>query len=253
MKKAQAGSEPETTGMMRWLLTYADMITLLLALFILLYSMAQMNVSRFRLAAQSVRTALGASPMPAAVQAPPSPGSPSSTPIGPGPKPLRSASPPRPAEQQAAQQMSALVQAIKKEGLEHNVHLLQANAGIVIRLQDDILFDTGTAALLPGAEPVVRKVASLLSQLRGFVVSVEGFTDSRPIATPDFPSNWELSTARALSVLHALVRAGVDPSMMSATGYGEYRPVAPNATAEGRAQNRRVEIVVRRVVGPVTP
>jgi chemotaxis protein MotB len=253
VKKTQGGAEPETTSMMRWLLTYADMITLLLALFILLYSISQINVSRFRMAAESVRTTLGASPMPAAVPSPPSPGSPSSTPIGPGPKPMQSASPPRPVEQRQAEQMTSLVKAIQKEGLQHDVHMLQANAGIVIRLQDDFLFDTGTATLLPGAAPVITKVAGLLEHLTGFVVSVEGFTDSQPIATPQFPSNWELSSARALSVLHALVAAGVDPSMLSATGYGEYRPVAPNATEGGRAQNRRVEIVVRRVVGSVTP
>ncbi|MHB8733302.1 MAG: flagellar motor protein MotB [bacterium] len=247
--KAHGGGHAEGNGE-RWLLTYADMITLLLALFVLLFSMSQTDVQRFKAAMDSVQSALGRtpppSPRPIAAPAPPAP---ARGPMGPGPKPFTSAAPPHPIEDQ----MAAFTEAIRKQGLEHDVHVLRANSGVIIRLQDDILFNTGEAALRPGAAPVIDRVVALLAQLTGYSVTVEGFTDTRPIATPEFPSNWELSAARALSVLHALVAAGIDPEILSASGFGEYHAVAPETTEEGRAQNRRVEIVVSRLVEKVGP
>ncbi|HXX40559.1 MAG TPA: flagellar motor protein MotB [bacterium] len=251
MKRVGPPAEPESAGMMRWLLTYADMITLLLALFILLYAMSTTNQTRFQEAVRSVRTAFGAPGGASATDTRAAPGVPSSGPIGPGPKPLASAGRPQPVAPRP--QMGALVQAIRDAGLQQHVHVLEANAGIVIRLQDDVLFDTGTADLRPEAAPVITRVAALLKSLQGYSVRVEGYTDARPIATPAFPSNWELSAGRALSVLHALAEDGVDPSGLSASGYGPYHPVATNETPEGQAENRRVEIVVSRLVEQVAP
>jgi chemotaxis protein MotB len=120
--------------------------------------------------------------------------------------------------------------------------------GLVIRLlTDELLFDTGRADLKTRSLPLLARISSLLSSgdLRN-PVRVEGNTDSVPISTGQFRSNWELSTARANAVLEFLLAHGVKPLRLSATGYGSVRPIAPNATAEGRAKNRRVELVVLR-------
>jgi chemotaxis protein MotB len=220
------------------------MITLLLALFILLYSMSQTDVARFKAAAESVRAALGV-PQQRVVILPPSGGA-TPRPIGKGPRPLEGSPPPRPTSN-----VNQFLEAIQHQGLQQNLHILEANAGVVIRLQDDVLFETGRAALRTDALPVISRVAFLLRQLRGYSVRIEGHTDDQPISTPEFPSNWELSTARALSVARALIADGVDPRVLSAAGYGEFHPIATNATPEGRARNRRVEVVISRVVEQV--
>jgi chemotaxis protein MotB len=118
----------------------------------------------------------------------------------------------------------------------------------VIRLlTDQVLFDTGEARLKSRALPLLDRIAGLLAG--GGVVNpvrVEGNTDDVPIATPEFPSNWELSTARADAVLQVLLAGGVSPARLSVAGYADQRPLAANGTAAGRARNRRVELVVLR-------
>jgi len=174
-------------------------------------------------------------------------------PIGPGPRPFQGyGAAPRPAPP-IATDSNALVQRIRNAGLQLNVRVVQANTGVAIRLQTDVLFDTGTADLKPAAAPVLEKVAGLLASLHGYTIRIEGYTDSRPIVTPQFPSNWELSAARSLAVLHALVADGVDASMLAAGGNGPNNPVATNLTPEGQASNRRVEIVVTHIVLQVAP
>ncbi len=230
----------EGAGMMRWLLTYADMITLLLALFIVLYSQSQINAAKFEAVAAAVRAALGG----AAERPAPLP-----TPQGAGRAPIEGATrlvPGSPPRITLEEQMAQFLDAIQKAGLEQSTRVLRENAGIVIRLPDDILFETASAELRSEALPTIARLATVINQVRGTAVRVEGFTDSRPIHTPQFPSNWELSVARALSVVQALIASGVDPARLSAAGYGPYHPVAPNETPEGRAQNRRVEILVTR-------
>ena len=118
--------------------------------------------------------------------------------------------------------------------------------GLVITFLDEILFDSGKAKIRTDAQPVLNKLAAVLQQdLVEQPIGIEGHTDNEPIKRSGWKSNWELSTARATSVLHYLVDEGrLQPTRVSAIGYGEYRPVAANDTAEGRQQNRRVEVVV---------
>lgn len=117
--------------------------------------------------------------------------------------------------------------------------------GLVVRVLDKILFDSGKAQLRKEAYPVLDKVAKILSQeAAGQPVGVEGHTDNEPIKRSGWKDNWELSLARARSVLASLVEQRVDPSRISASGYGEYRPIASNDTPKGRRMNRLVEIVV---------
>lgn len=250
MRRRHAETGHGGGGMERWLLTYADMITLLLALFILLFSIATTHTPQFGQVASSVRKAFsapsGASRVDIRHRGP--------GPLGPGPRPLQSELPPAPVKlAQDTIPQGKLVQALRDAGLQLHVHVVQANTGILIRLKDDVFFDTGTADIRPEALPVLQKLAAFLMSLQGYTAAVQGYTDSRPIFTPQFPSNWELSSARALSVVHALIDDGVDASMLSVGGNAENRPVATNGTPEGQAENRRVEVVIGRVVETVGP
>jgi chemotaxis protein MotB len=114
---------------------------------------------------------------------------------------------------------------------------------IEVEINTSLLFASGSAQLSTEAVPVLQRLASILRDFPARI-QVEGFTDTVPISTPVFPSNWELSAARAASVVNLFSRNELDPTRMAAIGYGEYRPIADNDTADGRRQNRRVSIVV---------
>lgn len=117
--------------------------------------------------------------------------------------------------------------------------------GLVITFVAEVLFDSGKADLKTVSQAKLEKVASVITTtVRDFTVGVEGHTDDEPIKKSGWTSNWELSAARALSVVHFLVEKGVNPKMLSGIAYGEYHPVASNSTKEGRQKNRRVEIVI---------
>ena len=118
------------------------------------------------------------------------------------------------------------------------------NGRIVIELPNNILFDSGRAQLNEEGRQALIRVAGILTQFQDRRFQVEGHTDDKPIRSAHYPSNWELSTARALAVVHLLVEAAVNPSNLSAAGFGEHQPRADNATPEGRRLNRRIEIVM---------
>ena len=131
-----------------------------------------------------------------------------------------------------------------RELQNHEVVLQVTPEGFVISLKELGFFNSGQAELLPGAAEKIEKIAKVLSK-PGLDIRVEGHSDNQPIHNAQFRSNWELSTARAMAVLRLLVDdAGFDPKKLSASGYGEFRPVADNATPEGRRMNRRVDLVV---------
>ena len=118
--------------------------------------------------------------------------------------------------------------------------------GLVITIVDEVLFDSGKAVIKPGAYDVLNRVSDILKdKVAGKNIGVEGHTDNQPIKHSGWKSNWELSTARATSVLHYLVdKARIAPERLQATGYGEYRPIASNLTEDGKQKNRRVEIII---------
>lgn len=129
---------------------------------------------------------------------------------------------------------------------DKQVRLQMMEKGLVITVVGDLLFDSGKAKIRPEAHPLLDKVARVLKEnVPQLDVGIEGHTDNQPIKYSGWKSNWELSSARALSVLHYLVNTkGISPDRLSAIGYGEYRPVASNNTRDGRQLNRRVEIVI---------
>lgn len=145
----------------------------------------------------------------------------------------------------ARQAALALAHAIQEKPLPviDGVEVSRVRGGINLRIQDHLLFGSGDADLTNPGRDVVQGLVSLLEQYDG-EISVEGHTDSVPIDTPRFPSNWELSSARATAILRYLVKAGVDPSRLRAVGYADTRPLQTNATNQGRAANRRVEILI---------
>jgi chemotaxis protein MotB len=247
--------------MERWLLTYADMITLLLALFIVLWSISSVNISKFNELKQSLHDALNGKIVTG-----------SQAILTGGPSPLNPLGTQVPTIQPQSLNIrasitSAISQALQKQeqdNLEHVQQQIETYAkshglsgqirtsiderGLVVRiLTDKVLFDSGQAALKPGSFPLLTHVAHLLT-LQGIAndIRVEGNTDNQPISTAQFHSNWDLSTARATAVLDELLAAGVQPKRLSVAGYGAERPIATNSTYGGRALNRRVDVVVLR-------
>jgi chemotaxis protein MotB len=138
-----------------------------------------------------------------------------------------------------------LEQSLENEIKDKQVRLSMEEKGLVITFVSEVLFDSGKAILKKDSLPSLDKVAKILNEnVPDNNIGVEGYTDNQPIKYSNWKSNWELSAHRALSVLEYLESRGIDPKRLSASGYGEFRPVASNDTTEGRATNRRVEIVI---------
>ncbi len=147
--------------------------------------------------------------------------------------------------QQLRDAKSLLEQQLQQEIADKQVKLEMAERGLVITFVAEVLFDSGKAALRPAAHQSLEKVARVIEQkVPDRDIGVEGHTDNQPIKHSGWKSNWELSTSRATSVIHFFVSQGLNPRQLTAIGYGEYRPVVSDDTAEGRQKNRRVEIVI---------
>jgi chemotaxis protein MotB len=148
--------------------------------------------------------------------------------------------------EELARAKGLLEQKLGQEISDKQIKLQMMEKGLVITVVGDLVFDSGKAKIRPEAYDLLNKVAGVLKEnMAQFNVGIEGHTDNVPITKSGWKSNWELSTARALSVLHYLAsEQGVAPERLSAIGYGEYRPVDSNETKAGRKQNRRVEIVI---------
>jgi chemotaxis protein MotB len=138
----------------------------------------------------------------------------------------------------------ALLKSLDGEMARGEIEIERQPERLRIRAAAGVLFAPGNAALKPQGRTVLLRVAEQIRSLSGHRVTVEGHTDAVPIASAAFPSNWELSAARAAGVVRLFQEAGVDPSTLSGVGYGEWRPVAANEDADGRARNRRIEILV---------
>ena len=252
----------------RWLLTYADMITLLMALFIVMWSMSTVNISKFAALKASLSQAFNGKLSDGGQNV--LDGAQSVFPAQQGvvgsivPKPVSTIDPVSVVKQAVETQAQNADQAdlenlarlkreldgwAKQHGLKSRVESKIDERGLVIRvLTDDLLFDSGSDVVRHEAEPLLAKVASLLRDTQRVPnpIRVEGNTDDLPISTAEFQSNWELSTRRATAVLQKLLGGGIEPRRLAAIGYADQRPVASNTSARGRSLNRRVELVVIR-------
>lgn len=234
------GGGHDGAGALRWLLTYADMITLLMVFFIVLYSMSQVDSAKYQELQRSLQVALSSGSIIQFQEQPihtntPGPGkAPSATGEGLG------NTKEDPLELLGRDVATALNELVKAG----EIRVSTTERGTVISMQGSVLYALGDAEIRPGAEPVLHEVAQALARVPNSVV-VEGYTDDYPINTPQFPSNWELSTRRATNVVRFLIeREGLAPQRFSAAGYGEYRPLFPNNSDANRAKNRRVDIVI---------
>jgi chemotaxis protein MotB len=149
------------------------------------------------------------------------------------------------AQQQMEQLQQKLLHLLKNSPTARDVKIFETEQGMVIRFRDLIFFDTGKATLRPEVKPLLDQIAHLLEKIPNKIM-VEGHTDNRPIHTKKYPSNWELSTARATSLVRYLIEhCHLEPGQLSAAGYGEYHPVADNRDEAGQQANRRVDIIIR--------
>lgn len=233
-------------GAPAWMATFSDLATLLLTFFVLLLSFANMDVTEFKEMMGSVREAFGVQfrirgDFEALSSSPVSLGD---TPPGELIEVVRSDSDSEADEEQVRE----LTQALRERGILDEVDVSPERDGISVRVRDCVLFDTAEASLRDDAHPFLHELAGILNGPLGTDgVIVEGHTDDRPIHTERFPTNWELSTARATSVLRHLMSIGeVAPDRLSAAGFADTRPLAPNVDDSSRTTNRRVEFVFRR-------
>jgi chemotaxis protein MotB len=225
----------------RWLVSYADFITLLFAFFVVMYSISSINEGKYKILSDSLTGVFNQpdraiKPIPAGDERP------------------RTTEPDRALVDEerslsAADSLESIVQSIR-EAFGDLIQSEQLKVSgnelwIEIELSSSLLFTSGDAIPNNAAFDIIEKLAKILAPY-GNPIHVEGFTDNLPIQTALFPTNWELSTARAASIVRMLAIDGVNPSRLAAVGYGEFQPVADNSTAEGRGRNRRVVLVVSR-------
>jgi chemotaxis protein MotB len=283
--RKRRGHSAEHDNDERWLLTYADMITLLMALFMVLFSISSVNISKYRTLQMALKAAFSGDILPGgkSIEQPGASANSSRAPTtidtpaivrltpnvtselehvsggqsGSAQSAQASAQSAATSVQvSAAQQEQASFEALQRElnayaakhGFAKSVHVAIEQRGLAIRvLTDSLLFSSGSATLESQGQPLLTEIAALLNIDHVHPIAVEGNTDDVPITGGAFPSNWELSTARASSVVRFLIAKGVDSQRLSAVGYAEQHPIATNATAAGRALNRRVEIVLQRL------
>ncbi|HYW76227.1 MAG TPA: OmpA family protein [Gammaproteobacteria bacterium] len=242
----------------RWMISYADLLTLMLAFFIVLYSQSQLNVSRLKEIAKGMIIAFHGNPAVLMHN------SHSGSGIlkhhaSPVPKPLPSPMTPHMghkaahqielrvgALQQAEAQLKKVLQPLLQS---QQVELARHPLSLRIRLNAKILYPSGKAVLTPSAQTLLKKIAGVLNQIpHDYPIVIQGYTNSRPIHTSRFPSNWELSAARAVSVVHLFLANGFPGKQLSAQGFSKYHPLKSDDTRQGLRVNRRVEIVIKAPV-----
>jgi chemotaxis protein MotB len=226
----------------RWLLTYSDLITLLMIFFVIMYAMSNVDAQKYQVLSQSLEGALNPSGLGGT-------GSGVSSTSGGGidqaaadalaadgktekvdPKLIA-----------AAQQIQKL---LNEKGLQDKVSVSIKERGVVVGLMNTVLFEPGSAQIKPEAVPTLIAIGQIANGVHNYI-RVEGNTDDVPQSSAQFPSNWELSVVRATEVLKLMIaQSGVAPDKISAVGYGEYRPSVPNISADNRSKNRKVDIVI---------
>lgn len=230
----------------RWLVSYADFITLLFAFFVVMYSISSVNEGKYKILSDSLVGVFSQADR-------------SVKPIPIGEERPRTTEPDisqvdDPSGESSAGNLTLDPLELIAQGMREAFGDLIANEQLTVRgnelwieieLNSSLLFPSGDALPNDQAFQLIDKVAGILAPFDN-PIHVEGFTDNLPISTDKFPTNWELSAARAGSVVRMLAAQGVNPSRLAAVGYGEFQPVADNATAEGRSRNRRVILVVSR-------
>ncbi len=233
MARTRRKRAPEHENHERWLVSYADFITLLFAFFTAMYAISSVNEGKYKIVSESLYRAF--------------------SPVDAQPMHIVEESEfvEKPARSMAEEFQNAfstdykeIVSAVKQIETDSKVAVIYEKNKVTIRLPDSLLFGVGGAKLMDSGLEMLDEVGRMLKRLPNSV-RVEGHTDNIPIKTDSFPSNWELSGDRALNILKYFISEhSVEPRRLSATGFGEFRPVSSNNTASGRAKNRRVDILI---------
>ncbi len=242
MARKKKGHHEEHENLERWLITYADLITLLLGLFVVLYSMSQIDLNKYQqwISAFSQLFGGGGGILEGGrgMLVAPTP-----------PKGDLQASPGSSQTQLTQERLEIQLNAILSPGIESKkIIITTSSEGLTIHLLERLLFESGSADLKPEAKVVLDTLADILKFLPN-KIRIEGHADNRPIKSAKFPSNWHLSVERALNTAYYLINKGVSPEKISVAGYAEYKPIAPNDTEENRSKNRRVDIVIVAMQG----
>ncbi|MDG5498616.1 flagellar motor protein MotD [Marinobacter sp. BGYM27] len=252
MRQRRRRQEQDMHNSERWLISYADFITLLFAFFVVMYSVSSVNEGKYKVLSETLTGVFNASQrsvVPIAVGERVS--QPDNRPDESVIRPPVAQSPANTAEEEAertdalrtmANQLSDTFEELINQGL---ISVETNDEWIELTLRNSLLFGSGDAEPHYDAFPVIESIAKVLAD-KDNAIRVEGFTDDRPIQTRAFPSNWELSAARAAAVVRLLSMNKVDPQRMAAIGYGQFQPVARNDTTEGRKRNRRVVLLISR-------
>lgn len=251
---ARKKKHPEHVNHERWLVSFADFMTLLMAFFVVMFAVSQVDSKKLGRFTENFSKAVGIDMfpqpgrglMPGALEtnivenenAPPAG-------KGPGNGGL---------PEELSQIRAALLGTKDKDEGLSKVQVIARRNELVLRLSDNLFFESGTDSMTASSKAVVTRLARELKE-RKVDIRVEGHTDNRPIHTARFRNNWDLSTARATTIVATFADEGFQPDRLSSAGYGEFHPIAPNNTDEGRKQNRRVDIVVTIPVpqAPVDP
>ena len=262
MARRKRREEPDNHE--RWVVSYADFITLLFAFFVVMYSISSVNEGKYRVLSDTLTDAFvtaaqsldpvqvgervrSMEPMSGEFATPEQ----EPQPVPPEPVPEEEEIPEEdpgvvatgPAEPPLAAIANRLDNMLRSFVDKELVSVTQTDRGIEVEMKSRMLFPSGSARMSRDALIALRAVANIVKPLENSI-NVEGHTDNVPIRTVTFPSNWELSAARAASVVHLFTRLGVDAKRMSAIGYGEYQPLADNDSEEGRQKNRRVAVII---------
>lgn len=248
--KYKRRQRPPKKGAPAWMVTYSDLVTLILVFFVLLFGMSQIDIEKFEALAQSFRNRAIFDFYPSAIPYEETPnhiideGDLGEGFDFSGLDGDQSKSEKAKMDEQLKTLLTEVSQFVEESGLDDIVIITRNERGVVLVLPEQVLFETGQADIIDEAMPFLDHVGSLIKDIPN-VVRVEGHTDNRPISTARYPSNWELSSARAASVIRYFIEEhDVDPTRFIATGYSDTRPIAPNDGPENWAKNRRVEIVI---------
>lgn len=217
----------------RWLVSYADFITLLFAFFTSMYAMSSVNEGKFRILSESLAISFNPSLY-------------TSTRMNEGPRFVKEQRPSIASEfkEMHAARYEKLMSSLKKLEKDQRLTILSDGQKITVRLTESMLFEPSGDVLMPESMAVLDEIAAILRDIPANI-RIEGHTDNIPINTDRFPSNWDLSSARSIRILKYFVdRHKFDPKKMSALGYGEFRPIDTNETPSGREKNRRVDLLV---------
>ncbi|HHW12402.1 MAG TPA: flagellar motor protein MotB [Firmicutes bacterium] len=229
MYKKKPKAQPR--GAPAWMTTYSDLVTNLLTFFVLLFAFSNVNADKYEQVAASLKSVFSGSP--GIIHG-------GKYPLG-EQMPFEISMPVSAEFQEVYREIEAM---LAEEGVGASVEIFQEERGLIISFKEKIFFDIGSAQLRPEARSLLSRVGRVLVA-DDHDIRVEGHTCDLPIRSATFPSNWELSTTRATNVTRFLIEeVGIEPSRLGATGYAEFRPIAPNDSEENRVRNRRVDLLL---------